>query len=644
MNDTTVDMPIGVELQPQNDDATIIINEKSKSIIDNDRSLSNSNNFYKFSKIPSTIYKNIYQNNEIINNCINVIIKGAICAAYKFNDKLTKNITSNPEKYIKLCGYEDNFTIQNNEIYNQLISILMNSNIIDIPEFIDNDITNEIVEKIKSELYDYNESDFIKYDLRNSLVVRPSQYIDSKDTIIFKVVPFIDKILNSGIGEYSLNPNLITCKYRIDFDFISFVTFMINNCDYPKSGEEVLGEDEFVNENLKKFGTLTADLSNRIIIELIDRVEDINNNFDIFNKKSAILCRDILNSQDSLNVIRKIRFLMRNHVGTNVDIDKNITLNKAFNKIDDREYLSDILKKTQTSANCSLYSGMLSSDLSYILNNKENGNKVIDDMNICLYEAAFSQFFENKIILNYNGRYNLNSDSIIETSSVTYTRDFDKKYDLSSLYLNAGKIEDYNLKDFYQESIRVFKRNSVFAPLSSIKFQNGEKETFLVNKAQRFMVLYGLAFGMFLKRVYKYTQLLYQYNATGKRETDLNYKLVNSISDTLKNIIKYITYIGDKDVYGLSNYFITFKFEDSYPKLSFMIKVYLKYISKLTLHNGHDNDTINKVEKIYKLINNSTEKDFVTKQFNYIYDNEIYNVSLKKQMDDLLDNIIIGDL
>lgn len=642
MNDTTVDMPIGVELQSQND-ITNIINVESKNVIDNDLSLSNSNKFYKFSRIPSIIYKNIYQNNEVINNCVSVIVKGAIHVAYKFNDKLTKIIASNPEKYIKLCGYSDNTIIQNNEIYSELISILMNSNIIDIPEFIDGDITREIVEKIKSELYNYNNLNLIKCDLRNSLAVRPTKYLNLKDTIIFKVVPFIDKMLNSGISEYSLNPNLITCKYRIDFDFISLVTFMINNCNYPKINEEVLGEEEFINENMNKFGTLVSDLSNRIIIELIDRIEDINNNFDNFNKKSAILCRDILNSQDSSNVIRKVRFLMRSHIGTNVNIDKDVVLNKAFNKIDDREYLSDILKKLQTSSSSSLYTGILSIDLSYILNNKDNIDKVIDNMNVCLYEAAFSQFFENKIILNYN-QYSLNYNSIIKTSSVTYTRDFDKKYDLSSLYLNAGKIEDYNLRDFYQESIRVFKKNSVFAPLSSIKFQNGEKETFLINKAQRFMVLYGLAFGMFLKRVYEYTQLLYQNDATGKCENNLNYKLRNSISDALKNIIKYIAYIGDKDVYGLSNYFLTFSFDDSYPKLSFMIKVYLKYISKLTLHNGHNKDVIDKVEKIYKLINNDTEKDFITKPFNYIYDKEIYNVSLKKQMDDLLDNIIIGDL
>ncbi len=641
MNDTTVDMPIGVELQTQND-VTTIINEKSKNVIDNDLSLSNSDKFYKFLKIPSIIYKNIYQNNEIINNCVSIVIKGAIRVAYKFNDKLTKIIASNPEKYIKLCGYSDNVTIQNNEIYNELISMLMDSNVIDIPEFIDGDVTREIVEKIKSELYDYNNSNLIEYDLRNSLAVRPTKHLNSKDTIIFKVIPFIDKILNSGIGEYSLNPNLITCKYRIDFDFISLVTFMINNCNYPKTNEEVLGEEEFINENMNKFGTLMSDLSNRIIIELIDRVEDINNNFDNFNKKSATLCRDILNSQDSSNIIRKVRFLMRSHIGTNVDMDKDVVLNKAFNKIDDREYLSDILKELQTSSRLSLYTGILSADLSYILNNTDDINKVIDDMNICLYEAAFSQFFENKIILNYN-QYSLNMDSIIKTSSVTYTRDFDKKYDLSSLYLNAGKIEDYNLRNFYQESIRVFKKNSTFAPLSSIKFQNGEKETFLVNKAQRFMVLYGLAFGMFLKRVYEYTQLLYQNNATGKYETNLNYKLRNSISDTLKNIVKYIAYIGDKDIHGLSNYFITFNFDDSYPKLSFMIKVYLKYISKLTLHNGHNNDIIDKVEKIYKLINND-EKDFITKSFNYIYNDQIYNVSLKKRMDELLDNIIIGDL
>lgn len=592
---------------------------------------------------PEDFYYQLYNKYEIFTKVIDLTFRSALEVVYKIYDKWTKIISSNTEKVKELY----NFNHDESPI-NMLRHIIDTSGFndrqghipVDIGSIFDPEDMSTIANKLNDEFgnisfsgYEsYNKDILFNFTVKNSTEIAVSPFSRS---ITFKVKPRLCKCAVSGVGNNTLNPQIGIYDYDIDIDFASFVRFVNNASKFPDGPESIFELQSFIDDNMANLNRYIEPIAKRIVLEIMDCYTNTTSNFDKFNSKASALVYSILNSEDIKNVLGKVKYLMRSGIGT--ELDENVAVSDIglYDFTDNRNFISNILNKIETD-NYYTHSDPIES-LYYCVNDKENIKKIPET----LYNYAFSTFFSDTVVWEFPVE---NTSDIVIISKLRYCREFDKKYDLVEIYNNIGKLSDYNLRDFYQTIIRDIKKESMFTYIECDKCANGEKESFLVSKAHRFVILYGLAFSIvFNKIVDLVTMLQDSRNMISNKDNKLNSELYNIISDTAKNFASYIAEVVfiDKKCTdeGENDYYLRKLISKGYNKLSFMISILNKHNKKIVANlqtYPNQNKLISFIEKLGKY----QVKDCFNIEYNN--NNFVSSKDIKNKLCNIVDDTFIS--
>lgn len=584
---------------------------------------------YDIYQNPELIYSDIYENQELFNEAVNEVLVGALKVTYKIYEKVNTIVNSNKEKISNLLYQNSNQTNQN--VSRDTLCELLWSN---KPKtrFLSNFIVPSFKESIIQELqshfenklnYKFNnyKSDFVLFEFNlRPLTNLVSPISDKSSSIGFKIVPKFVGCKDSTISSDFHSTNLPQAKYVIYFDFDSIIDYFIINAKFSESPEDVETIESFVENNMAKFNSLVYDLSRRIIVELIDRINSINNNFDKFNSKLSIVTEEINKSDMNKSIVNKMRYLLRSTLSQTFVDDGEF--NRLFNQIDN-------LKANDYKVNGHGWS-YFSNELSGICMAPDISD---DQYNIStlitnLYNYAFSVYFSNEVlvILNCGPR----TGNILDKteSKYSYCREFDKKYDLIELLTETEKLSDYNLRDYYKELFKNFKSSSSFTSFPSKTMPNGEKEAFLNSKAARILSLYSYGIMVFFDKFYDYIKQISANKANINPKYDS--KLSTSIRETIRDkafILKdlFMRTINPDSGYGVDTFV-----KEGFSKLSFLISVAKNHIS----NNNSLPDKDRTEGKILELIG----KDYCLDE---TIDNSQYYRTISDNMETLVNNIVV---
>lgn len=606
---------------------------------------------YKLSKDPQLLYQFLYDNYENLVRAIEESFEHALKVVFKINDKWSKIINANQDKFIKLFDYKNNNDVMSpNEKLRNIFSLFeydedfaRKSSLFDVASQLNLDDVKEEASDLQEHFYNINWKTVSDYNLcfnvKNSSEIKPTN-IWSKG-IIFNITPFLNKILSSGIGEYTLNPNQVLVNYQINIDFNSIINLVLVEAKFPEDVEEIFDMDTFVTDNLQKFSDYYERIAKNIVLEIIDRDTDITSNFDKFNSKVSALCNNVLKSDDNTNVLNKVKYLMKSHLGSELNYGFSEYFTKMFNKIDNRTYIDDILKSYQNDDYIKNNYDKFSNNVYYDLMDTDYLKRLIKDF----YSKAFSTFFSDTVIWekSYTGPGNL-----IDVTKFLYSREFDKKYNFFEIYTNVGKISDYLLRDFYESLIKDIKSKSMFAKTNSEKFISGEKEDFLASKAKRIIMIYGFAFILFFNKIKSYIDLLQNNKSTFSSakypniDENLNGKLTEIIKNTLGFISDFLTLIVpiDDKLIDIPEYMIQRLYDHGYNKLAYMCSVLAKHNNKIKCTN-HMKDR-SKSQQLLEL-GSVIYSDTYTISYNYDENNSnTYNI--RGSFEKVIIDSMIGDL
>ena len=601
-----------------------------------------------FSKIytkPSRVYEKLYQSYEKIVEAVENWFRSGLSTSYAAFDSAIKAKQSNNETFIKTVFNYDLYDNSDPNTFMKTLALKISEHDLNICGNINHDAMDENAHDLENKLASlaFDQHELLNYKVENSYEIRPDYKLNEKlieNTLIFKIRPVLKCIVNSGL--YKDLSNLIPiCKYDVLFDYNSICNFTIYNATYPKDVEEIIDRETFIENNMSNFKSIMNDIARKIILEIFDRINDVNNNFDKFNSKSAVLTRSILKSDLNNGIISKMKYLCRSTLSEELPGDSK-DFNDLFNKIDDRvtfESIYENYKIHKLGFDSLKYKGDI---IESILNNNNNRNLSLQESidNLCniYYGFAFSHFFEDEVLYEYcYGCIVVNDENnmIDAIKAYKYTREFDKKYNFNELMNITMKIDDYNLRDFYQVIIKEAYKNSSFALMENYKCENGERETFLVSKAKRCVSVYLLGFMISIKRLMNYYSLLESKKIKPCNvNLDLCNKLYSSFTEYIEEYIVIISKLTSDAIldsvasYMCYNNYILGK----YPKLSYMLKLLVKHITLIseTKRRGYvpylDNlEKFFKIDEKYHLHGRYEERkeirDMIRKSFEFITDN-----------------------
>lgn len=608
-----------------------------------------------FEQDPMKFYSNIYDNYQNIVSVVELIFNYTLQEYYNAFDKWSKIINANNEKFTSLIKNYDKDVKQDtirtfkdfinkfnfkDDAYNNNETPLDISSIIDLDGV--NNIISELLIKIReiNWRYGYSNDETLVFNIKNSTVFKGDNPFYNQ--ITFNVSPVLTQIIKSGIDDVNLNPSLFILKYVINIDFNSFFNLVSHTAQFPTDPESIFDKETFVANNMTNYTKYIEDIAKRIIIEVMDVRKNTLSNFDKFNSKVTSLCKDILKSSDNQNIIGKVKYLLKSHLGSTTESMQDPQFQALFNKIDNRNLLKDALDHYENRSLFSGYSPLTSFSDAVIYSLQDNGYSSVDKTICTIYDKAFSLFFSSTVSWSIDWDYK--PDNILtKTSKMGYSREFDKKYDLVELYNDIGKLSDYNLRDFYQQLIRTVKVSSYYTPSYSKKAENGEKQSFLASKARRFVVLYALAFTIFIKKVISYVECLNANKTTYftkvfSDDEQLNSSLITIIKNTLSFIINYIANISQIDtcLFIPSNYSIREIYNRGYTKLAYMLSVLGKYNDEIVQNNKFN------YKPLIDLL--ELDKDHKESCFKISYDLSSTNDDVIDALHKYVDQYIIGDL
>lgn len=581
---------------------------------------------------PELIYSDIYENQELFNEAVNEVLVGALKVTYKIYEKVNTIVNSNKEKISNLLYQNGNQTNQNvsRDTLCELLwsnkpktRFLANFIIPSFKESIIQELQSHFANKLNYKFNNYK-SDFVLFEFNlRSLTNLVSPVMDNSRGVGFKIVPRFVGCKDSTISSDFHSTNLPQAKYIIYFDFDSFIDYFVTNAEFSESPEDVETIESFVENNMSKFNSLVYDLSKRIIVELIDRINSINNNFDKFNSKLSIVAEEINKSDMNKSIVNKMRYLLRSTLSQTLVDDGEF--NRLFNQIDN-------IKANDYKVNGHGWS-YFSDELSAlcIIPDISDDQYNISTLITNLYNYAFSVYFSNEVlvILNYGPRENNILDKT--DSKYSYCREFDKKYDLIELLTETEKLSDYNLRDYYKELFKNFKSNSSFTSFPSKTMPNGEKEAFLNSKATRILSLYSYGIMVFFDKLYDYVQQISANKANINPKYDS--KLSTSIRETIRDKAFILKDLFVRTINPNSGYSVDIFVKEGFSKLSFLINVAKNHI----ITNGSLPDKNCSKGKILELIG----KDY---QSDETIDNSKCYYNINETMGTLVDNIVVYPL
>lgn len=601
-----------------------------------------------FSKIytkPSRVYEKLYQSYEKIVEAVENWFRSGLSTSYAAFDSAIKAKQSNNETFIKTVFNYDLYDNSDPNTFMKTLALKISEHDLNICGNINHDAMDENAHDLENKLASlaFDQHELLNYKVENSYEIRPDYKLNEKlieNTLIFKIRPVLKCIVNSGL--YKDLSNLIPiCKYDVLFDYNSICNFTIYNATYPKDVEEIIDRETFIENNMSNFKSIMNDIARKIILEIFDRINDVNNNFDKFNSKSAVLTRSILKSDLNNGIISKMKYLCRSTLSEELPGDSK-DFNDLFNKIDDRvtfESIYENYKIHKLGFDSLKYKGDI---IESILNNNNNRNLSLQESidNLCniYYGFAFSHFFEDEVLYEYcYGCIVVNDENnmIDSIKAYKYTREFDKKYNFNELMNITMKIDDYNLRDFYQVIIKEAYKNSSFALMENYKCENGERETFLVSKAKRCVSVYLLGFMISIKRLMNYYSLLESKKIKPCNvNLDLCNKLYSSFTEYIRDYIEIlVNFTSDAILDSIASYpYCNNCTLEKYPKLSYMLKLLFKHISLISETRKRGNvpylDNLGKFFKIddeYHLHGRYEERKevrkMIRKSFEFITDN-----------------------
>lgn len=581
---------------------------------------------------PELIYSDIYENQELFNEAVNEILVGALKVTYKIYEKVNTIVNSNKEKISNLLYQTGNQTNQN--ISRDTLCELLWSNKLKT-RFLANFIVPSFKESIIQELQSHFEnklnykfsnykSDFVLFEFN----LRPlsnlvSTVMNNSSGIGFTIVPRFLGCKDETISSDYHSTNLPQAKYVIYFDFDSVVNYFVTNAKFSNSPEDIETIESFVENNMSTFNSLVYDLSRRIIVELIDRINSINNNFDKFNSKLSIVTEEINKSDLNKSIVNKMRYLLRSTLSQTFVDDGEF--NRLFNHIDN-------LNANDYKVNGHGWS-YFSNELSAlcIIPDVSDDQYNISTLITNLYNYAFSVYFSNEVlvILNYGPKVGNILDKT--DNKYSYCREFDKKYDLIELLTETEKLSDYNLRDYYKELFKNFKSSSTFTPFMSKNMPNGEKEAFLNSKATRILSLYSYGIMVFFDKLYDYVKQISANKANVNPKYDS--KLSTTIRETIRNKAYILKDLFMRTINPDSGYGIDTFVKEGFSKLAFLISVSKNHIA--TNNSLPDKDCTE--GKLLELIG----KDY---QLDETINNSQYYKSIGDNMETLVNNIVVYPL
>lgn len=598
-----------------------------------------------FSKIytkPSRVYEKLYQSYEKIIEAVENWFRSGLSTSYAAFDSAIKAKQSNNETFIKTVLGCDSLNNPDPNSFMKILALKISEHDLNICGNINHDAMDENAHDLENKLAPlaFDQHELLNYKVENSYEIRPDYKLNEKlieNTLIFKIRPVLKCIVNSGL--YKDLSNLIPiCKYDVLFDYNSICNFTIYNATYPKNAEEIIDRETFIENNMSNFKSFINDISRKIILEIFDRINDVNNNFDKFNSKSAVLIRSILKSDMNNGIISKMKYLCRSTLSEELPGDSKY-FNDLFNKIDDRVTFGSIYenyKIHKLGFEPLKYKGDI---VESILNNNNDRNLSLQESidNLCniYYGFAFSHFFEDEVLYEYCYDCNDENNIIDTTKAYKYTREFDKKYNFNELMNITMKIDDYNLRDFYQVIIKEAYKNSSFALMENYKCENGERETFLVSKAKRCVSVYLLGFMISIKRLMNYYSLLESKKIKPCNvNLDLYNKLYSSFTEYIRDYIEILVNLtSDAILDSIASYpYYNSRVLEKYPKLPYMLKLLIKHITLISETKKRGNvpylDNLGKFFKIdeeYHLHGRYEERrevrKMIQKSFEFITDN-----------------------
>lgn len=502
--------------------------------------------------VPEEIYSTIYENQDFFDGAVNETITGALKVVYKIYEKVNSIVNSNKERVSDYLSYSDE---PNQKITKTVLNKILWSGATKT-RFLANFIVPSVKQSIIEEINNHFENDIVwksKTDSAYTPLVRfalkpITNLISSENcfgsSVAFKIVPKFEGCKEPGIDNQYNDSTIPTTRYIVYLDFDSLIDYFISYANFADSPEDVETIESFVETNMATFNKLVYDLSRRIIIELLDRINSVNNNFAKFNSKLNIVTEEINKSEMNKSIVNKMRYLLRSTLSQTFVDDGEF--NRLFNKIDNinaNDYAVN-------GANSIYYDDELSAVAGSITN--------IPELVSNLYNYAFSVYFSNEVVVTLD--YGPKEDNILDKtySKYSYSREFDKKYDLIDMYTQTEKISDYNLRDYFQDLIKKFKLNSNFTPFCCKTMSNGEKEAFLNSKATRIVALYSYGMAVYFDKISKYIQEI------GANKANINSKYDSKLCSSLRDTIK------DK-IFILKKFFVSsFDYIDNNSSINYM--------------------------------------------------------------------------
>lgn len=607
------------------------------------------------SKNLEDFYKNLYDYKETIEEAVNDVIKISLRVAWNCYDKVTKIINNNPENINKLMYNSDmcdSVNASNIRKASDLFEYMFLNNgykspvIRNIACKIDPENTSSIIEDLnrhfETEGLNHKKSGLINFYIKENTNLVSDHHLQG-NSIGFNITPYITRLSQTTTGPVSTEANIIEFKFNLGFDFDSFVNYFLIHAIHNDNPDEIETMEDFIANNMKEYNRFVYDLSKRITVEVLDSYRNINGYFDKFNFKASKLCESMLKSDLYQDVVGKIRYLLRYNLKRDNDVSRDASFNKNFNINDDRMLLANIFDNIEDNHYVESNDQESLLEFKFIPNTSHYGS---DNLELQLnqivsraYMYTFSRFFRNEILVEYS----YSSDYILEQTRVAYYKEFDKKYDLGELFIQTDSISDYNLKDYFQETLRNFKKNSYFHTYKSRINANGEKFTFLNSKSDKFLGVYVFGVCVLLRKIMKFISMLEERKTLFNEEFDGRLKA--NLRDIIIDRIQILGKMLSDSVYpypAISRMNHTAYQRMGFNKFAFMLHIRTNHMSEYNIEecNANYNDNI---EKLLKMISKEDEANKCECILCEKY-KTLRKSNFRKAINDFIDNYVIYPL
>lgn len=461
-----------------------------------------------FNKFPSENYKKMYGLYPEINMKINKLFTDALHIIYngyenfcifKENKELYEKFFYEYENYrgsdTSILDNNDKFFDTNDRNVTKFSNFFhiyksMITKDGDVYGFLLGDKYFSAVEEIRESLkIDSNSIDnaLISYDVENFPELRVSSPMLYESYLGVKIRPFlVDGSYESGVHA-NVTPDV---KYKVIFDINKILSIITVNCampdDYPV--EEAFDKEAYFAKQREVITPLVEKYSKCVVLEWMTVEGNLRTGMEAFTQKCARMYSKVSTDGPMTRIIDNVNYTIKKHSN---EKDLNHTISTFEDSASNLIGMYNPNENTSGWASADSMSMFVHSDGFNTLLKGYLGEAEYDDsIDTMLYKITrlifwktFSHYFESTAIFYINIK--LPEESTVNQLYIEeYNREFNQKYDFGVLLTNAGSIEDYVSRDFFISIINEMKKMPLRAR-DTIKYSNGEKQSFMFSKHKR---------------------------------------------------------------------------------------------------------------------------------------------------------------